>query len=130
MDPAIERVVEHIERYSAAGDRLVDQLQAQRRWNHEDMERLRSGVPLSESTRQTASADRSRDLTRILSEFEQSRREIRAAVAAAAIDEGMTMSEIADIFGVSRQLADRFVKEARNLGYLQEPVAGGVHPPA
>ena len=118
MDPAMERVIEHIEHYTAAGDRLIARLEAQRAWNLEDIGHLRAGARLSESTKQTRSADRSRDLTRILSEFEQSRRGIRAAVVAAALQEGMTIPEVADIFGVSRQLANRFVKEARNLGYL------------
>lgn len=118
MDAATERVIEHIERYTVACDRLIERLEAQRAWNIEDMGHLREGATMSLSTKQTRSADRSRDLTRILAEFEQSRREIRAAVVAAALAEGMTISEIADIFGVSRQLANRFVKDARNLGFL------------
>jgi hypothetical protein len=124
MEPSLERVIEHIGRYTEAGDRLIERLQAQRAWNIEDIGRLRGGARLSESTKQTGSADRSRDLTRILSEFEQSRREIRTAVVAAAVDDGMTITEIADIFGVSRQLANRFVKEARAQGYLPEPPTG------
>jgi len=115
MDEAIERVIEYVERYTQAGERLVERLQAQRAWNLEDIERLRNGMTLGQSTQATNSAERSRELTRILAEFEQSRREIRAAVVAAALDEGMTISEIADIFGVSRQLANRFVKDARAL---------------
>jgi len=118
MDPAIERLIEHIERYSEAGDRLVERLEAQRAWNAEDIASLRRGTTLAESTEATRSADRSRDLTRIMAEFEQSRREIRAAVAAAALEQGMSIAEIGEIFGVSRQLANRFVKEARHLGYL------------
>jgi len=62
-----------------------------------------------------SSADRSRDLTRILTEFEQSRRRNRASVTAAALDQGLSVIQISEIFGVSRQLANRFVKEATNL---------------
>jgi Homeodomain-like domain len=115
MNESIERVIEYIERYTRAGEHLIERLEAQREWNTEDIERLRSGVAISRSSKDTGSAERSRSLTRILSEFEQSRREIRAAVVAAALDEGMTITEIADIFGVSRQLANRLVKEARAL---------------
>ena len=115
MDASIERVIEQIERYTQAGDQLIERLQVQRAWNLEDTERLRSGATIAGSTRDTRSAERSRDLTRILSEFEHSRREIRTAVVAAALSEGMTINEIADIFGVSRQLANRLVKEARAL---------------
>ncbi len=115
MERAIERVIEQVERYTQAGDRLIERLQAQRVWNLEDIEHLRDGMTIATSTRDTRSAERSRDLTRIMDEFEQSRREIRVAVVAAALEEGMTISEIADIFGVSRQLANRFVKDARAL---------------
>jgi len=125
MDASIERVIEQIERYTRAGDRLIERLQAQRAWNVEDTEHLRTGATIAISTRDTRSAERSRDLTRILSEFEQSRREIRAAVVAAALHEGMTISEIADIFGVSRQLANRFVKEARAITDHPGPSAPG-----
>jgi hypothetical protein len=122
MNQSIERVIEHIERYTRAGDLLIERLQAQRAWNLEDIERLHNGITIATSCRDTRSAERSRSLTRILSEFEQSRREIRAAVVAAALHEGMTISEIADIFGVSRQLANRFVKEARAIVDQAEPV--------
>jgi Fic family protein len=124
VEPSLERVIEHIERYTESGDRLIERLQVQRAWNLEDIGRLRSGAKLADSTKQTRSADRSRDLTRILAEFEQSRREIRTAVVAAAVEEGMTVTEIADIFGVSRQLANRFVKEARTQGYLPQSPSG------
>ena len=120
MDPAIERVIEYIERYSAAAGRLRTRLEAQQAWNSEDVGRLRAGASLSESVKATRSADRRRDLTRIMDAFETSRREIRAAVVAAALAEGMTITEIADIFGVSRQLANRFVRDARSLGFFAE----------
>lgn len=118
MDPAIERVIEYIGRYSAAAERLQARLEAQRVWNAEDIARLRAGASLSESVKATRSADRRRDLTQIMDDFETSRREIRAAVVVAGLAEGMTITEIADIFGVSRQLANRFVRDARSLGFL------------
>ncbi len=121
MDPAIERVIEHIQRYSEAAERLGRRLEEQQVWNREDIQRLRAGATLSESARATHSADRRRDLTRIMAEFEARRREIRAAVVAAGLEEGMSVSEVADIFGVSRQLANRFVKDARSFGYLPGP---------
>ena len=123
MEPAIEQLIDHVERYSAAGDRLLERLAAQRIANDEDIERLRAGATLSQSTRATNSAVRSRELTRILAEFEASRRATRAAVVVAAFAEGMSVADIAEIFGVSRQLANRFVKEARNLGYLPGPAS-------
>ena len=113
MDDAIERVIADVRRYTEAGERLAERLHQHSRWNEEDIERLRSGASLRESCRATDSAQRSRDLTRILAEFEESRRAIRASTVLALLEEGMTINEIAQVFGVSRQLANRLVKDAR-----------------
>jgi transposase len=48
-----------------------------------------------------------------MAEFEESRRAIRSSVVAAALAEGASVTQISGIFGVSRQLANRFVKECR-----------------
>ena len=113
MDDAIERVIADVRRYSEAGERLAERLLQQSRWNEQDIERLRSGTSLAESCHTTDSAQRSRDLTRILAEFEESRRAIRSSTVLALLGEGMTVSEIAQVFGVSRQLGNRLVKDAR-----------------
>lgn len=113
MDDAIEQVIADVRRYTEAGERLAERLHQHTRWNEEDVERLRAGVSLTDSCHATGSAQRSRDLTRILAEFEESRRAIRSSTVLALLDEGMTISEIAQVFGVSRQLANRLVKDAR-----------------
>ena len=113
MDEAIARVIEDVYLYTDAGDRLIERLQTQNRWNLEDIERLRDGATLMSAIEATDSAARSRDLTRIMAEFEESRRAIRGSVVAAALAEGASVAQISEIFGVSRQLANRFVKDCR-----------------
>ena len=113
MDEAIERVIEDVYHYTEAGERLIERLQLQNKWNLEDVERLRTGVSLMSAIDITDSAARSRDLTRIMAEFEESRRAIRSSVVAAALAEGASVARISEIFGVSRQLANRFVKDCR-----------------
>ena len=113
MDEAIERVIEDVYLYTEAGERLIERLQLQNRWNIEDTERLRGGTTLLAAIEATDSAARSRDLTRIMAEFEESRRAIRSSVVAAALAEGASVAQISEIFGVSRQLANRFVKDCR-----------------
>jgi hypothetical protein len=115
MDEVTERHMEDIAAYTEAAERLIDRLQSQVAWNREAAQQIRNGVTLAESARASGSADRSRGLTRTLDEFEQSRRRIRASTSAVALAEGLSITEIAEIFGVSRQLANRFVKEARSL---------------
>ena len=122
MSDAIDRVIADVNRYSEAGERLAARLHQHTAWNNEDIERLRSGVSVTESCRVTGSADRSRGLTRILAEFEESRRAIRSSTVLALIEEGMTISEIGVVFGVSRQLANRMVRDARaTIGKAEAP---------
>jgi hypothetical protein len=126
MDEAIERVIADVLHYTEAGERLVEQLQIQNRWNLEGIARLRTGVGFLASIETNHSAARSRDLTRVMAEFEESRRAIRSSVVAAALAEGATVTEISEIFGVSRQLANRFVKDCRTRDRQQ----GETPPPA
>ena len=113
MDEAIERVIGDMYRFTEAGDRLIERMQVQSRWNLEDIDRLRTGFTIMTSIDAGDSAARSRDLTRVMAEFEESRRAIRSSVVAAALAEGASVTQISGIFGVSRQLANRFVKECR-----------------
>ncbi|HEY4927906.1 MAG TPA: hypothetical protein VIH95_02060 [Acidimicrobiales bacterium] len=113
MSDAIDRVIADVNRYSEAGERLAARLHQHTAWNNEDIERLRSGMSVTDSCQVTGSADRSRNLTRILAEFEESRRAIRSSTVLVLIEEGMTISEIGVVFGVSRQLANRLVRDAR-----------------
>ncbi len=122
MSEAIDRVIADVNRYSEAGERLAARLHQHTAWNNEDIERLRSGVSVTESCRVTGSAVRSRTLTRIMAEFEESRRAIRSSTVLALIEEGMTISEIGVVFGVSRQLANRLVRDARaTIGTSEAP---------
>jgi hypothetical protein len=120
MSDAIERVIADVHRYTEAGERLAARLHQHSAWNAEDIERLRSGMTLTESCQATNSAERSRNLTRILAEFEESRRAIRASSVLALLDERMSITEISVVFGVSRQLANRLVKDARAM-YAELP---------
>jgi ATP/maltotriose-dependent transcriptional regulator MalT len=113
VSDAIERVIADVQRYSVAGERLAERLLEQSQWNLDDIERLRSGVSLIESCRETGSAERSRSMTRLLAEFEESRRAIRSATVLGLLEDGLSITEIGQVFGVSRQLANRLVKDAR-----------------
>lgn len=113
VSDAIERVIADTQRYSDAGQRLAKHLVEQSKWSLDDVARLRSGVSLIESCQRTDSADRSRTMTRLLAEFEESRRAIRSSSVLGLLEEGLTMTEIGHVFGVSRQLANRLVKDAQ-----------------
>jgi hypothetical protein len=107
----VRRVVADLDAYTGAAEALRDHLDRVVAWNTEDREILLAGTPIGDSMRRADSATRSRTLTRALEEFEQARRAPRASVTAAMLDDGATVSEVGDAFGVSRQLAHRFARD-------------------
>ena len=61
-----------------------------------------------------------------VAEFEAARHRFRLALVAVAMDHGLTARQIGDAFGFSRQLASRYLKEAReNWPDLEHQVADG-----
>lgn len=54
-----------------------------------------------------------RTLSDAMSDFESARHRVRVALVAVALDNGMTSAETGEAFCFSRQLASRYVKEAR-----------------
>jgi hypothetical protein len=53
------------------------------------------------------------DLNSALSELEHSRHQARLSMITAGLDEGLSLTEVGQKMGFSRQLASRFAKEAQ-----------------
>jgi predicted XRE-type DNA-binding protein len=122
MDDPIERVIADVLRYREATRRLIEGLENQVASSDDDVELLRSGITMEAKMRRSDSATLSRDLTQRLEEFEEVRREIRVSVTAALRAEGLSAADIGDLFGVTRQLASRFAREAKaSLGAVSAP---------
>jgi|GEM_PF-763314 len=54
-----------------------------------------------------------RNVSEVMGEFESARHRFRMALVAVALDNGMTAAQIGQAFAFSRQLASRYLKEAR-----------------
>ena len=54
-----------------------------------------------------------RNVSEVMSEFESARHRFRLAMVAVSLDNGMTAAQIGHAFAFSRQLASRYLKEAR-----------------
>jgi hypothetical protein len=59
---------------------------------------------------------RRHDLTEALDALERQRHQVKVALAADGLRQGMTIGDLGRAWGVSRQLAARYAKEARQLG--------------
>lgn len=77
------------------------------------MEGVRAGLVLELMVPQVGGAAR-RTVSEVVSEFEATRHRFRLALVAVALDNGMVAAEIGKAFAFSRQLASRYLKEARD----------------
>ena len=75
--------------------------------------RLAKGAPLEEVMEASGARSARQELTDTLAEFERHRHRTRLALTAAALEEGMSIGEIARAWGFSRQLAARYAREVR-----------------
>jgi hypothetical protein len=96
-----------INRYSRALLRLMEQLEAQLTWNGNLIDELGRDALLPDALVANESAQSSVGMTRELAEFDRARFDMRVGVARALRSQGL--SNIAEAFGVSRQLVHRFL---------------------
>ena len=85
---------------------------------------VKQGTPLHEVMGTNGVAKRRLDLLERLTRFEDARHAMRVACFRLSYVEGLNISEIARLWGMSRQLAARFIKE----GNIQEPKSQTVPP--
>jgi hypothetical protein len=75
--------------------------------------RYDSGNSFSASLRAAKIAEERDELNDALFQLEQRRRESRLAVFRSALDHGVSINELARMWGFSRQMASRYAKDAR-----------------
>ena len=77
------------------------------------IKRVQSGDDISVALAETQAAQRREDVNHALNALQMARHDLRIAVLAAGLEEGMSLSEVARGFGISRQLVQRLAKEQR-----------------
>jgi hypothetical protein len=115
MDPQPDDISGVIGAYSAALRRLIARLEAQLDWNAAVALDIERGGSLSEVMALHHSATSSLTMTEQLTEFERARFDMRASVAKSLRSFGMSNPEIAELFGISRQLVHRILADDREL---------------
>jgi len=121
VSSARDAVIADIHRLMARGQELRDQLLESRNGFAVGLKLLEGGTPLGQALIELNSAERRERMTELLSEFDECRHRLRISITAAGLEEGMTIGDIGRAFGVSRQLAARFAKEARSQDTPTEP---------
>lgn len=105
-----DEMMADVRHYIRAGERLEAGLASYNAMNREALDDLLHGMGVAESCKRRDSATLSRHLTSLLADFEESRRRMRASASAALRAEGLTITQIGQVFGVSHQLAGRFAR--------------------
>jgi hypothetical protein len=101
-----ERLIEAMEHLRLALEKREGDLRAARA-------RYDSGNNFSGSLQAANIAEERDELNDALFQLEQRRRESRLAVFRSALDHGVSINELARLWGFSRQMASRYAKEAR-----------------
>lgn len=102
--------MDDVKRYMEAGERLVAGISEFIAMNEAALQDVGAGMSLTESFHLRDSAGWSRRVSSLLDEFEARRRDTRGSATAALVEEGRSVTEVGRLFGVSHQLASRFVK--------------------
>lgn len=110
-----ELAIRTVERTIEASVALRKHLLLTERTGRKMIKALQGGVPISASVERTGAcpAELRQSTHGLLAEYEDRRHEMRAAFLLPSLEEGMTIGEIGRTLGISRQLASRLVKEAR-----------------
>jgi len=121
MADAIDRALRDIGSYREASLNLSGALERQRMTMEEFAETMLSPVPLDVRMRKADSAGLRGDVSERLAEFETARRQVRVSLTAVLVDDGLNGVEVGNLFGVSRQAANRLVIEARRIDDVWAP---------
>jgi hypothetical protein len=111
MDVGAANVSQVMTEYTRALRQLSDCLQAQIAWNQLLIDAMESEVSLHLALTSLDSSRYCLEMTSQLAAFEKSRFDMRAGIAGILRAQGLSNPEIADTFGVSRQLVHRILAE-------------------
>ena len=116
MEDETQRAIASIERTIEASQALRANLRSGEAIGRQMIQKLRSGTPVSQAVIATGAepSQLRKNANTLLAEFEDCRHAMRLAFIGPSITEGMTISQIGRDLGVSRQLAARLAKEARD----------------
>jgi len=121
MADATDRLLRDIGSYREASLNLSGALERQRETMEEFAEAMLSHVPLDVRMRKADSAGLRGDVSDRLAQFDTARRKLRVSLTAVLIDDGLNGVEVGNLFGVSRQAANRLVIEARRIDAAWAP---------
>jgi DNA-directed RNA polymerase specialized sigma subunit len=92
---------------------LIEKLRSTLTSNRKTRSQLENGSTIRETFSAIPTGDLRQSLTEALAEVESTRHKVRQLAFARGLAEGMSIGELARMWGISRQLASRYLKEAK-----------------
>ena len=97
-----------------SAETLIQKLRSTTTSNRKSRSQLENGSSVREVFSAIPTGYLRQSLTDAMAEVESARHKVRRLTFARGLAEGMTIGELARMWGISRQLAARYVKEARS----------------
>ncbi|MGD0394296.1 MAG: hypothetical protein ABSC41_16855 [Acidimicrobiales bacterium] len=114
MTESRKAAIQRIEVLVDAAQDLHAALQANEEAYRKTLRLLKSGTEMGKALTAVDVAQARSQLEGSLRTFEADRHRARSLMIAAQVDEGMNIKQVAQVWGISRQLAGRFLKEAQS----------------
>jgi len=111
MPPQLDALVGRIADVHVANEHLQEVLIAFRQTLELLTERIDMGELTVDALRNLDAPISRRTLTESMEEFESARRQMRVAILALSLSQGSSISDVAKVLGISRQLASRLAAD-------------------
>ncbi len=109
----IQAAIRELERLCEAVDELESTLRRSKRQFNKALRSLQNGAPVETALEKSDSAVTRVSLTAALETFEKQRLASRLSLIAAGASQGLSINSISRSWGISRQLASRYVHQVR-----------------
>lgn len=109
-----KRAVDDLQLLVDTLDSLQIHLRSTRGRYRKALQLLQKGESVEGSLEAAAAAETRESMTAALDRFEQVRHNSRMSLIAAGVEEGMSINRVGKTWGISRQLASRYVNQVRN----------------
>ena len=113
MTGAREAAIRETERLIEVAKQLHASLRANEAVYRKGLKDLQKGLPIAATLEDVDVRVARQRLNDALEALEYSRHQVRLALTAAGLEEGMTVADTGRAWGVSRQLASRYARETR-----------------
>jgi len=114
VSPFRDDAIADLRELAEAAARLRNDLRAKENVYRRTARTLERGTGVAKAMQMVKADQARRELTETIEDFEYFRHRSRLSLTASGLEEGMTIGQIGRAWGVSRQLAARYAREARD----------------